>query len=196
MVFAEAGVPYEDIRIESDSWPSLKSSGKPPFGQLPILQVGNRTFGQSMAIARFIAKRFNLMGSNDMDAFFIDSINEEVYDILGKFYEHHRSPNDDKKSERATELISKFLPPKLENLSRILEHDDDGQSLPKPRQYFLGDQISLADIALFHAFDHTLLRTMAPQALDSVPSVKAVFERVSQRPGIAHWVAHRPKTEW
>ena len=60
LILAQAGVSYEDKRIEKEEWPALKASL--PMGQLPVLEVDGKTIGQSMAIARYCARRFGLAG--------------------------------------------------------------------------------------------------------------------------------------
>ena len=47
---------FTDLRIERESWPALKTSL--PLGQLPMLEVEGATIGQSMAIARYCARRW------------------------------------------------------------------------------------------------------------------------------------------
>ena len=55
-LFAIAGQPYEDKRIEMDKWPAIKSTM--PFGAIPILIVtqGSSTFtlSQSLTIGKLI----------------------------------------------------------------------------------------------------------------------------------------------
>lgn len=54
LAFALAGVDYEDVRIKGADWKDLKP--KMPYGQLPILQVGEDgpMQTQSMAILRWV----------------------------------------------------------------------------------------------------------------------------------------------
>ncbi len=64
LIFAAAGHQFEDIRYESSEWPSHKS--KMPLGQMPVLEVGGFKLPQSLSIARFLAKQFNLAGEDNM----------------------------------------------------------------------------------------------------------------------------------
>lgn len=74
LLFAAAGQQYEDARIERESWPSLKAST--PFGQLPVLEVteGGKTLqlAQSLAIARFLARKFHLDGTSELEKAEVD----------------------------------------------------------------------------------------------------------------------------
>jgi glutathione S-transferase len=74
LIFAVAGIEYEDIRIERENWPKLKpgkdsysshyvivvkSATDMPFEQMPVLVVDESfKLAQSYAIARYLAKKF------------------------------------------------------------------------------------------------------------------------------------------
>lgn len=49
-----------------------------PFGQLPILEIGDRTIAQSIAIARFLAKKFSLYGEDDLQQASADMVVDYV----------------------------------------------------------------------------------------------------------------------
>lgn len=64
-IFAAAGAKYTDNRVSFDNWPSLKPEA--PLGQMPYLEVDNQKLPQSIAIARFVAREFNLAGKNNLE---------------------------------------------------------------------------------------------------------------------------------
>lgn len=57
-----------------------------PMGQMPILEIGDgKVYHQSKAIARFVAKKGNLYGSDDIEAMEIDATVETIDDLrIGK----------------------------------------------------------------------------------------------------------------
>ena len=69
MLFAAAGQQYEDFRFEREDWPKHKPNQ--PFHQAPVLEIkdGESVFqlAQSNAIARYLARKFNLAGQNDLE---------------------------------------------------------------------------------------------------------------------------------
>ena len=65
LIFAAAGEQFEDIRYEREHWPEHKA--EMPLGQMPVLEVDGVKLPQSAAIARFLAKRFNLAGKDDFE---------------------------------------------------------------------------------------------------------------------------------
>lgn len=52
-----------------------------PYGQLPVLQVGDKVLAQSNAICRFLARKFNLHGSTDFEAAKLDEIADRISDF-------------------------------------------------------------------------------------------------------------------
>ena len=52
------------------------------LGQLPVLEVDGKTIGQSMTIARFLARRYNLAGKNDLEEAEADMLVDSMTDTL------------------------------------------------------------------------------------------------------------------
>ena len=73
-IFAQSGQEYEDFRFDRKDWRNYKDDT--PFGQVPVLEVteDGKTvqIAQSVAIARFLARRFGLYGKNDLEMAEID----------------------------------------------------------------------------------------------------------------------------
>jgi len=72
LVFHYANVKFDDIRITQEKWPELKPNT--PYGQLPMLEVDGVQIAQTYAIARFLARRFDLAGEDDIESALLDSI--------------------------------------------------------------------------------------------------------------------------
>ena len=49
---------------------------------MPILEHDGKIFSQSYAIARYLAKKYNLAGKNDYETFKCDEIADAVKDIF------------------------------------------------------------------------------------------------------------------
>lgn len=52
-----------------------------PLGQMPVLEIDGKAYHQSKAISRFIAKKGNLYGSNELEALEIDAAIETIDDL-------------------------------------------------------------------------------------------------------------------
>jgi len=57
---------FEDHRIPISEWPG-EHKATTTFGQLPMLQWDGVELAQSMAIARFVARRAGLAGKTDLE---------------------------------------------------------------------------------------------------------------------------------
>ena len=77
MLLKAAGQPFEDCRYPIEfkdgqpvrpEWEADKS--KYIYEKIPVLEIdgGKYSIAQSKAIERFLARRFNMLGSNDIEA--------------------------------------------------------------------------------------------------------------------------------
>ena len=58
-----------------------------PMGQMPVLEIDGKKYPQSMAILRYIAKKFNLYGKDDLEALQIDAAADSISDLrICKFF--------------------------------------------------------------------------------------------------------------
>ena len=73
-IFAYADIPYEDHRISKLTWPLIKRTM--PYRSVPVLEVDGVVHGQSLAIARFLAKKYKLAGTDDREEAYVDAIVE------------------------------------------------------------------------------------------------------------------------
>jgi len=62
LILEQAGAHYKDTRVEGAQWPALKATL--PLGQIPFLKDGEVQIPQSHAIHRYLARKYNLYGSN------------------------------------------------------------------------------------------------------------------------------------
>jgi glutathione S-transferase len=53
-----------------------------PFHQLPVLEIDGKKFAQSKAILRFLAKKVELVGANELEDLEIDGIADTIDDFM------------------------------------------------------------------------------------------------------------------
>jgi len=53
-----------------------------PWGQVPVVEHNGKMYCQSLAIVRFLAKRFNLMGADEYEAYKCDEIYEALRELM------------------------------------------------------------------------------------------------------------------
>lgn len=52
-----------------------------PMGQMPVLDIDGHRMSQSTSIARYVAKRVGLAGSNDFENLVIDTVVDTIIDL-------------------------------------------------------------------------------------------------------------------
>ena len=62
-------IPYDYKRIKRQEWPQEKK--KFPFGQLPIMIIGNKKYAHTHSLARFCAIEANLYANDKLKAMII-----------------------------------------------------------------------------------------------------------------------------
>uniref|UniRef100_H2ZLT1 glutathione transferase n=1 Tax=Ciona savignyi TaxID=51511 RepID=H2ZLT1_CIOSA len=176
LLFAQAGVELEDIRINFEEWPARKH--EMPFGQMPVLEVDGKKICQSAAIGRYVAREFNLGGKDSFSAAKSDEFSDAVMDIMMKL--PWTEKDEEKKKVLMATALNETIPPMLATLEGLLEGD------------FYAGEFTVGDIVLASSADHLL--SLKPDILDPTPKLKALKERVFAMPNIAKYLATRPKT--
>ncbi|VDL74546.1 unnamed protein product [Nippostrongylus brasiliensis] len=86
-LFALAGVEYEDIRITPEQWPEYKS--KMPFGQMPVLEVDGQQIPQSLAIARYVARKYGYAGKTPYEEAIVDALADQYKDFYVQIKDYY-----------------------------------------------------------------------------------------------------------
>lgn len=191
-LFAAAGQPYEDHRYNI-SFPNFE---KPEFDadcaagefrvnmdRLPILTYNGTKVGQSKTIERFLAKKFGLLGSNDVEAAQIDAITEHVRDIKQKYNDAKANKSGDELNAVRTAFVSDELPKWLDKLEFSLG----------THGFAVGSKLSLADLTLFHLLRDFFEDKEAVNALVADRSTLLAIVRHAEEP-LKHWLETRPVT--
>jgi glutathione S-transferase len=184
LLFAQAEIPYDDVRIEKEQWPDLKP--KTPFGQLPILEEDGKILSQSQAIATYLAKKFGLNGADDWEAAKI----QELYGLFNDF-EIHLNPwfaetDTDKKKAILDKLVTEKIPPLLDLYQKFLEQNGG--------EFYVGKKLTQIDIfnmCVFGFIKHVLT---PPETFSKYPQLDQFYERIANLPNIKKWIETRPKT--
>jgi glutathione S-transferase len=147
-----------------------------------VLVVDGVKVGQSHAIERFLARRFNLMGDNDVEAAQIDAIGEHLVDIKETY---KAAKKQDEKAMLA------FGAEKLTALFAKLEAQVSKQG------WLVGSRMSLADVqwSILPSFwDGPKFVPFVKKALEASPKLAAIVAKVAAVPAVKAWRAARPVT--
>jgi len=186
-VFAAADQPYDDVRISHDGdraeW--LKIKPTTPFGQIPVLDIDGVKICQSNAIAHYLAHEFNLEGKTNVDHARVTMIVDCVSDVIRSVYSIRGEQDATKKAEAK----KKFE----DDLRTQQKYFDQFLTDNKNTGYFVGDSLTLADIAYAVGLER-MLDAEIDLHLDEFPGLKQLNENVRSNPKIAAWIAKRPVT--
>jgi len=192
LIFAYAGVNYEDQRLEyrnigefGDDFKALKPNT--PFGQVPILDIDNGKviLGQSKAIARYLGKEFNLVPKDHIQAAKADMYVDGTDDLYKHYHPWFMEKDPAKKKEIWQKLEVEHIAPFLKRYENFLT--ESGGS------YFLGNEITWADLYLVEVIASQL--RVSSHLADGLPKLKEFVEKILKEPKIHAWLEKRPKTD-
>ena len=179
LIFAQAGVQYEDKRITKEEWGELKPNT--PNGAVPILEVDGKKIGGVVPIVRFVAERHGLAGSNDLENAEIACILDLISDLFLAFANAYFLEKDE---TRKAELKKKFDEEEAPKSFSFLEKRVTGG-------WLYGSKVTYADLAFFN-----FSALLPDEALAKFPGLKSVKENVKALPNIAKWLNDRPQTQF
>ena len=179
LIFAQAGVQYEDKRIAKEEWPELKP--KTPNGSLPILEIDGKTLLGSIPIARFVAERFGLAGSNDIENTEIAGVMDCLTDLVTSFLKVLFEKDETRKAELKKKFDEEDSPKFLSLLEKRVTADG----------WLYGSKVTYVDIAFLN-----LSQRLPAEVLAKYPGLKSVKDNVEALPNIAQWIKNRPVTQF
>lgn len=184
LILAAAGQNYEDIRYERDQWPAHK--GEMPLGQMPVLEYNGTQLPQSISVARFLAKQFQLAGRDNFEQAQADAVVDTIVDVLIKVVPIRFEQDEAKKKELLKNFFAEELPKHLKNLDVL------GKMYSNGGKFFVANNLTWADL-FFYELSFNLLN-MNATCLDDYPWLKENRAEVEKQPKIEEYLKNRPKT--
>ncbi|VDK45520.1 unnamed protein product [Anisakis simplex] len=186
LLFAQANVDYEDVRITDSDWPALKP--KVPFGHVPVLEEEStgRMLGESTAIALYLAKKFGLNGQDDWDAAKIQELFGATTDFVNHALPFYKETNEAEKKKLMVAFEKDHLEPFFTQIDKILQQNGTG--------FFVGKQLSVADLNMLCMIG--LFGSLFPTTANNYPQLIAFKDRMMSQPNIKKWIETRPKTDF
>lgn len=189
LIFTAAGVAFEDHRVPMDQWAQLKPNT--PMGVLPLLETEGVTLCQSLAIARYLARKFGLAGKTELDQAKVDIVVDSVEDTIKPIPQFWKFEKDEeKKAQLKKTYIEETLPTFLTNLEKLLSTNHSGDG------YFVGDSLTWADLYFYALLGRLELLVELTDPFEKFPKLKALTDRIGSQPKIAEYIAKRPKTSF
>lgn len=174
LLLHDQGVEFKDDTVAGrDEWATVKPTL--PFGQMPVFWDGDLLLAQTGAILRYLSRKQGTYGANDLEATLIDM----AYDGIEDYYQRYiRMVYDNFENGKGPFLAETLPNVTLPAMQKLLMSNKNGEG------FLVGDKISFADYHLFQFLD-ALMSLSASACLDAFPVLKAFYERIKARPGIA-----------
>ncbi|CAH1247072.1 HPGDS [Branchiostoma lanceolatum] len=182
LIFAAAGVEYEDVRLSFEQWPPIKPTT--PMGGLPMLEVDGKTLSQSMSIARFVAKETGLDGKNNLERALADAFVDEIHEPLAaKIPTLLAFTPDEKAKEELAKEVDQLIAEKLGKCER-----NSGSV-----GHLVGNSLLWCDLVFYNIASY--IEAYKPGTLQNYPKLAKVYATVKANPRIAKWL-ERPAGQY
>ncbi len=188
-IFAQAGVAYEDKRFKyhGEEWAELKPTTQ--YGTLPLLEVDGKQLAGSGPIARFLAERFGLAGSNDFENADIAGIDDVICDLAHQVIKVRFEKDETRKADLKKALQETHFPRYLGVLEK--------KASASPEGWLWGTKLTWPDIHFYVVLAGlpAYLEQEVPDVLKSYPALTKLKASVETLPNIAKWIKERPQTK-
>lgn len=150
---------------------------------------------QSIAITRFLARKFNLVGADEFESAKCDEIVDSLKDFMNEWMNFFYSPDfKTKEEEMRAKLIGEWNPKFYKAYNNILaKNQTEGLG-----DWIVGKSLTWADICLAHNMlkfgTNVLGLTPSTTHLEGYPYLKKHVETFHALPAIKKWMDERPKT--
>ncbi|MFK7963176.1 MAG: glutathione S-transferase family protein [Burkholderiaceae bacterium] len=174
-MLAATGIPFENLPLETPgALAALRSSGKLPFDQIPLLEIDGLCLSQSSALIRFLARRGNLYGDTPVEAMWCDMVAGAAADFAETAMQAAFMATREEALLALALRVSKFGP----RFEDRLRSNETG--------YVAGERLSFADVVLAQA-THSY-REIEVSLLSDYPLLSKHCELITKRPEISSYL--------
>ena len=174
-MLAANAIEFENVPIDTpEELLALRASGKLPFDQMPLLEIDGLHLSQSSAMVRYLARKGGLYGRNEIDATWCDMTAGAVSDFAEVAIQAAFKPSASVAVADMETCFNKFGP----RFEAQIQAQGSG--------YCVGDRLTFADVVLAEALSSYL--EWIPAVLEDMPSLQALYQLVTDRPGIAAYL--------
>ena len=183
LVFAQAGVAYEDVRLSEAEGEQEKDRNR--YGTLPLLEVDGRILGGSGPIVRFVSERFGLAGSDEFQNAELASTMDTLQDLAVRGLVFYYEKDGAKRAKQKKDLSEKYIPRTLGLLERIttINNSEEG--------WIYGTSVTYVDLAVFLTLESMQTR-VSRHILRGYPSLSQLKRAVEGLPCFEQWNKERP----
>ncbi|XP_041982521.1 uncharacterized protein LOC121735685 [Aricia agestis] len=184
LLLAYGREPFTDHRVTFAEWPTFKTST--PLQQMPVLEMNGRVYTQSSAIAKYLGRKYGLVGQDLEEDFKIDESLEFLGDIRYRASMVHYEPDAAVKARKHDTFSKDFYPRALKELDRIIRENDGHLALGR---------LTWVDFVFAGMFDYLKVMLQMPDLDVQYPSFRQVVDNVYSIPHVKTWCDTAQKSE-
>lgn len=176
--FACGKVPFEDKRISKQEFAALKPTL--PLGQVPVLKVDGVIYSQTMAMVRYASILSGIYPTDALQVLKAESVIGCYDELAGPIVEiMHLIKDEGIKAAKTKDLVEKQCPKIIGYIQNMVSG-----------KFFLGDKISIADVAIFSMIDD-YLAAIKEFDVSKYPKIQSIVENVKAEPNVAEYLSKR-----
>lgn len=156
-----------------------------PLGQLPYLTIDGLKLPQSISIARFVAKRFNLYGSDDLEQAKTDAIVDTVSDLQSGYFQKVFLAKEEDKDAARKSFLAEDAPNHLGKLEKLI-------TLWGSNGHSVGSSLKWSDLFIYDVTN--ALSSMDANLVSKFPAIHGVVKSVEANQKVSEYVKNRPVT--
>lgn len=188
LLLAQAGAEYEDKRYNYGStpetlrsdWLNEKFNLGLDFPNLPYLFDGEVKMTQSIAILRYLGRKFNLIPSNEKEGARVDMIEQEIVDWRTQQSQCFYNPEHNNLKGAYIE----GLKGKVKSLSAFLRNSE----------WVSGGGLTYVDFLVYEWLD--VNRLFYPELLNGADSLENFHKRIEALPNVAAYIKSEKFIKW
>lgn len=154
------------------------------YGQLPELEYNGERISQSIAIARFLAREFNLAGKDNVEAAKCDALVDACSDLLNGGIKFKWEKDEARKAENQKKFEEESLVDFAKHVEKLISSNGD--------KFVIGKELTWADTSLAVTMSN-VSDMFAVEWRSKAPKIAAHQDMVYALPNIKKWIESRPK---
>ncbi|GMT15471.1 hypothetical protein PFISCL1PPCAC_6768 [Pristionchus fissidentatus] len=190
MMFAIAGVPLEDHRVEFQDWKDVSKSASTPFSALPMLEVDGVKIAQTLAILRYISRETGYAGPDNLSAALADSLADQYADFTMAFVPWHIVNVGFVPGDKDALYESTYIPARAKHFPFFEE------ALKKSTTGWIANTPELTHADVFIASGIEWLTRVDPNAdklFEGFPLLEAHYKKFFAHPKLEKYLEERPE---
>nr|WBY51149.1 glutathione S-transferase 1 [Holotrichia parallela] len=185
MLLYYGNIDFEDIRIPRDEWPSVRPST--PFGEMPVYEENGKVAWQSIAIARYLAKKVNLHGDSDWECLQIDAIGDTIADLRIKAVKIFYETDNEKREALKQTILAETLPYYLEKFEKIVSENGG---------HLVANKLTWVDILLTSVSELCEALLEQENIFEKYENLLKLKQEVRDIPAIKSFIENRPQSQY